>query len=156
MPIIRLFVVAYACLWVNSRVCPFPSLTSLCVWCVLSVSLSELANNDAWLAWETQCRPPINFREGGRGTGTVTHPALLHPRDPLKVMQGSLSPALSISISLMIVIMPLTGINSYVIDLNYGIWYVWHYLMDTVNLTAFQCLVFSASVLCTCTYCTSV
>lgn len=78
------------------------------IWCDLSVSLSEAANNEAWLAWETQCRPQINLWRGETATGTVTHLTLcnsLYPRDTVKVMQGSLSPALSISISIMKVIM---------------------------------------------------
>lgn len=38
---------------------------------MMSVSLSEAANNKVWLGWETQCRPLLGPGDGGRGN--VTH-----------------------------------------------------------------------------------
>lgn len=94
-----------------------------CVWCTLSVSLSEAANNEAWLAYESGCGPPINLGDGGGGGGmsAVTHLTL-----SFAYAQGTAwrsgrvaCPVLSISIILMVRITPLALKYD---DLNYTSW----------------------------------
>lgn len=61
-----------------------------CVWCALSVSPSEAANNEAWLAWESWRGPPINLRDGGGGRGRVlSHTSHCHLLSPKGTAQRS-------------------------------------------------------------------